>query len=83
MTAVHQQRSIETNTHRESEPYAVVVATKQENIEVVLHGLSADQAEQITTQKNREISGESSIHTLPEKELRGANNNDNEIITSL
>ena len=71
MTAVHQQRSNEKKTHRESEPYAVVVGTKRGLVEVVLHGLSADQAEAITTRKNREISGESSIHAIPERELNG------------
>jgi hypothetical protein len=70
MTAGYKQASGESKTCRETEPYAVVIATKREGIDIVLRGLSADQAEQISTQKNREYSSESSIHALPERELR-------------
>ena len=71
MASLHKQRGNERDMHQESNQYAVVVATELEDIEIVLHGLSASRAEQLATRKNREISGESSIHAIPEKELDG------------
>ena len=72
MTTKDKQTSKQANTNREKEPYAVVVATKLEGIDIVLRGLTADQAEQIAARKNQEPGPESSIHALPEKELQQA-----------
>ena len=60
----------------------MVVATKREGIDIVLHGLSADQAERIAARKNREIENGSSVHALPESQLREANYNLHRILMS-
>ena len=72
MTTRKKQTSKKRDTNQKTEPYAVVVATKREGIDIVLRGLSADQAERITARKNRDPGSESSIHALPEQELRGS-----------
>ena len=82
MTAVHQKRCDETNTYREAEPYAVVVATKRGGVDIVLYGLPAAQAERIATRKNRAMDGESSVHALPERQLEESNRNLHRIISS-
>ena len=82
MTAVHQKRWDETNTYWEAEPYAVVVATKREGVDVVLYGLSAARAERIATRKNGTMDGESSVHALPESQLEESNHNLHRIIYS-
>ncbi|ODR80383.1 hypothetical protein BG842_02195 [Haladaptatus sp. W1] len=82
MTGGHQKRCDETSTHQETDSYAVVVATKQEGIDVVLHGLSASQAERIAARKNREMDGDSSVHAVSEKQIQEAHENLHRIITS-
>lgn len=82
MTPSHKKRCDGTSTHHDTRPYAVVIATKQEGIDIVLHGVSATQAEQIAAHKNREMDGESSVHAVSENQMWEANKNLHRIITS-
>ena len=82
MTAGYKHASRKPNANRETEPYAVVVATKREGMDIILRGLSADQAERISARKNREYGLKSSIYALPERELREAKYSDHRKTTS-
>ncbi|WP_227377437.1 hypothetical protein [Haladaptatus halobius] len=69
MPTVRQKRRGTTNARQNDDPYAVVLAVEKEEIEVVLHGVSAEQAERIAAQKNRELGVETTVHVVPEEQL--------------
>jgi hypothetical protein len=69
MPTVRQKRRGTTNARHNDHPYAVVLAVEKEEIEVVLHGVSAKQAERIAAQKNRELGVETTVHVVPEEQL--------------
>jgi hypothetical protein len=72
MTSTQQRKGSGTSVRPDNRPYAIVVASDREGVDVVLHGLSADQAEQITTQKNQNLERGFSAHALPENQLSTA-----------
>lgn len=82
MTATHQSRRNEPSARRKTDRYAVVVATKGEGIDVVLRGISADQAERIAARKNPEMDEKSSVHAVSETQFRKANSDLHRILTA-
>ncbi len=72
MTSTQQRKGSGTSVRPDNKSYVVVVASDREGVDIVLHGLSADQAEQITTQKNQDLERGFSAHALPEHQLSRA-----------
>ncbi|WP_231190062.1 hypothetical protein [Haladaptatus sp. DYF46] len=82
MTATHKNGSGDTGQGEKTERYAVVVATKGESIDIVLHGIAAAQAEQIAAQKNREMDRKTSVHAVSEKQVEKAHQHLQRLLTS-
>ncbi|MFH5798020.1 hypothetical protein [Haladaptatus sp. CMAA 1911] len=57
------------STRPSDDRYAVVVITKAEGMEVVLHGLRKQRAERIATRKNRNRDESTNVQPVPEREL--------------
>ena len=55
--------------HPGDERYAVVVSTKAEGMEVVLHGLRRQRAERIAARKNRNRDETTNVQPVREQEL--------------
>lgn len=74
MSTVRHPSRTDDSTCSDGERYGIVVITKAEGMEVVLHGLRRERAERIVNRKNRVRDEATNVHLVREDELERREN---------